>query len=80
MRIFFKNASGGFLLYGNYSHNLMIEEGNHKSKLHVIYNSLDHVYQYKLKQKQVTRDIFLQPFQNNDPVTIFIGRLIKEKI
>ena len=78
-RIFYKNASGGFLLYGNYSRNLMIEKGYSESKLHVIYNSLDHENQYKLRQKQVAGDIYKQHFQNNDPVAIFIGRLIKEK-
>lgn len=78
-KIFYNNASGGLLLYGNYSRNLMIEEGYPEDKLHVIYNSLDHENQYKIRQKQKAEDIYFEHFRNNDPVVIFIGRLNKEK-
>jgi len=57
----------------------MIEEEYSMSNLHVIYNYLDHENQYNLRQKQVSGDIYKKHFQNNDPVVIFIGRLIKEK-
>lgn len=79
IKAFFKNASGGILLYGNYSRNLMIEEGFPPEKLHVIYNSLDHETQYKIRQKQKEDDIYIKYFNNKNPVIIFIGRLIKEK-
>ena len=77
-KAFYHNASG-FLLYGKYARNLMIEEGYPKSKLHVIYNSLDHEKQYKLRQKQKNEEIYEKHFHNNSPVVIFIGRLTEEK-
>lgn len=77
-KVFYHYASG-FLLYGNYSRNLMVEEGYSKSKLHVIYNSLDHEKQFNLRLKQKKDEIYENYFHNNSPVVIFIGRLIKDK-
>lgn len=78
-KTFFQNASGGFFLYGNYSRNFMIEEGYPSNKLHVLYNSLNHEIQYKIRQDLKNEDIYKNHFNNNNPVIIFIGRLIKDK-
>jgi glycosyltransferase involved in cell wall biosynthesis len=79
LKNFYKNATGGLLLYGNYSRNFMINKGYTSSKLYVIFNSLDHDNQFKIRQNLAPIDIYEKHFKNIDPVIIFIGRLLKEK-
>ena len=40
----------GYFLYGNYAKNLMQKEGIPISKLHVVYNSLDHARQLEIRK------------------------------
>jgi glycosyltransferase involved in cell wall biosynthesis len=78
-KTFFKNASGGFLLYGDNAKDTMIREGFSEKKLYVVYNSLDYERQIKLREAQNSGDIYTKHFRNSDPVIIFIGRLQREK-
>lgn len=73
-KLFF-NLADGVLLYGNYAKDLMIKEGFSDSKLHVIYNSLNYDFQLQVRELGLDSDIFLNFFENNNPVLIFTGRL-----
>lgn len=78
VRFFFKNATG-FFLYGNYGKKMMIEYGIPEDRLHVINNSLGYDRQLKVRTKLTSSKIYVERFNNNDPVIIFSGRLISDK-
>jgi glycosyltransferase involved in cell wall biosynthesis len=78
-RIFFGNKNVEVILYGNYSRNIMIDAGYDKSKLHVIFNSLDYDRQFKIRNNIVLTGIYENHFRNKYPVVLFIGRLEKSK-
>ena len=77
-KIFF-NLSDHIFLYGNYARDLMIKEGFNAAKLHVINNSLDYSNQYEIRNRLKISTIYLNHFNNENPVILFIGRLTKEK-
>lgn len=77
-KCFFKQADGVFL-YGNYAKKLMIQEGFRSDNLFTIHNSLDHERQVNLRNTLNKSDIYIQHFNNNFPVLIFIGRLTPVK-
>ena len=77
-KIFFSLSESTFL-YGNYARNLMIKEGISPGKLHVIYNSLDYSQQIQIRKELKSSNVYSNYFKNEHPVTVFIGRLTKEK-
>lgn len=80
MKIYpFYHLSNAFLLYGNYSRNIMINKGFSPQKMHCIYNSLDYEKQVSIRKNLVNTDIFKRHFNNNHPVLLYIGRIQKIK-
>jgi glycosyltransferase involved in cell wall biosynthesis len=77
-KIFF-GLSKGIFLYGNYACNLMIKAGISSSKLHIIYNSLDYDKQLRLRETMKPSSIIKQHFNNDYPISIFMGRLTPAK-
>lgn len=75
----FYNLSNAFLLYGDYSRNLMIQKGFNPTKMYCIYNSLDYDIQLKIREILNKTDIFTSHFKNNLPVLIYMGRIQKIK-
>jgi len=71
--------SNKILLYGDYAKNLMTEEGFNENKLICIYNSMDYDTQYKVRLKLKRTNVFVDKFNNNNPVLIYIGRIQKRK-
>ncbi|MHA8067264.1 glycosyltransferase family 4 protein [Aquirufa sp. ROCK2-A2] len=71
--------SNKILLYGNYGKKLMISEGFKVEKLEVIYNSLHHELQLKVRSKLNESDVYSSHFGNNFPVIIYVGRLQRVK-
>lgn len=71
--------SSGYLLYGDYSKRIMIEEGLAKDKLNVIYNSLAYSKQLLIRDKLTNTSIYSNYFKNDYPVLFFIGRLTSIK-
>lgn len=81
-KCYFKLANA-LLLYGNFSRNIMIENGFKPQKLFVVYNSLDTTKQFELMNSSSNNYVDKQKskiFHNPDLFTvIFIGRLVKPK-
>ena len=71
----FLRLADGLFLYGNYAKKLLLKEGFHDAKLHVIHNSLSYNIQFKLRQQMRITDVYEKHFKNSDPVLLFIGRL-----
>lgn len=71
--------SSGVLLYGEYAQRLMVREGFDRSKLHVIYNSLEYDTQVEIRHGLTARPVYREVFKNDNPVLIFTGRLTKVK-
>lgn len=69
----------GVLVYGEYAKKMMIKKGVKANKINVIYNSLDHEYQKKIREDLKCTDIYLRRFGSNDNVVMFSGRLTKIK-
>ncbi len=63
------------LTYGDRARNLMVGVGFNPSKVVAIHNSLDHKTQVLLRNSIKPSNIFVNHFNNNKPVLIFIGRL-----
>jgi len=68
-----------FLLYGDYSRNIMIEKGFRADKMLCIYNSLDYNTQLKIREKLKRTNIYTDYFKNDKPVLIYVGRIQKIK-
>lgn len=75
----FYHFPNGIFLYGNYSRQIMIQNGFVPDKLWVIHNSLAYSKQLSIRKGLSRSDIFLKHFNNNDPNLIFIGRLTSVK-
>lgn len=73
-KIFFGLAKGT-MTYGNYARNLMIKNGLNENKIKTIYNSLMYDEQIKLRENLTSSDIYINHFNNSNPVIIFVGRL-----
>jgi len=71
--------STGFLLYGDYAKEIMINQGIPEKKLNVIYNSLDYSIQLSRRKVLPNSSVYKDYFKNDYPVLIFIGRLSKVK-
>ena len=69
----------GCFLYGEYAKNILIKWGVPKSKLHVVYNSLNYDEQLPIRNSLVQSDLYQKHFGNNFPNIVFIGRLTKVK-
>lgn len=77
-KIFF-SLSAKVLLYGDYARNLMIKEGFNQDKLICIYNSLDYNNQYNIRNSLTYSAIYTNYFGNEDPVILYIGRVLESK-
>jgi glycosyltransferase involved in cell wall biosynthesis len=75
----FFSMTDGIFLYGNYAKNLMLKEGISEEKLHVVFNSLNYDYQYELRMKLTSSEVYTNKFKNTLPKLIFVGRLIASK-
>lgn len=75
----FYNLAYRFLLYGNYSRNILIEKGFREDKMLCIYNSLDYNTQLKIRQNLEKTNIYSDYFKNENPVLIYVGRIQKIK-
>lgn len=73
-KIYFHLADD-ILLYGNYAKQLMIKEGFHSQKLHVIHNALHHKQQVELRNTIKPSSIMHEHFKNDYPTIVMIGRL-----
>ena len=65
----------GLFVYGNYAKCLMIKEGFDENKLHVVHNSLSYSKQLKIRNQLTINTLFIDHFNNDDPVLMFVGRL-----
>lgn len=79
LRVLFYKTADKLLLYENRGKQLLINEGIHKDKIEVIYNSLDYDTHLKIRNSIEPSSIYLNHFKNNNPTIIFIGRLTKFK-
>lgn len=79
IRYAFYNLSAKFLLYGDYSRNIMIQKGFNPDKMFCVYNSLDYDKQLVVRNNLTKTDIFKNHFNNNLPVLIYLGRIQKIK-
>ncbi|KPM30355.1 Glycosyl transferase [Croceitalea dokdonensis DOKDO 023] len=67
------------LLYGNAAKKNMLELGYPGHKLVVIYNSLNHEKQLKIRKRLMPTTIYIDYFGNNHPTLVYVGRLLKAK-
>lgn len=65
----------GCFLYGEYAKDLLVKWGVPKSKLHVVYNSLNYDEQLPMRNELVPSDFYQQHFKNDYCNLVFIGRL-----
>ena len=75
MKRAYSALTNGMFVYGNYAHDLMIENGFNPDKLYVIHNSLDYDSQLSLRNKMKFSNIYKEHFGNDAPVLLMIGRL-----
>lgn len=73
---FFKSMDG-VLLYNNYNKQFLLPLGIKEDKIHIIHNSLNTSVQTRLFNELKTSSIYINHFQNTNPVAIFIGRIQK---
>lgn len=69
-------------VYGHHARNLLIDDGIDPDHVRVVFNSLDHAAQLKLRQSILDTEFFQQKgwfFQSSAPVLIFVGRLTRQK-
>lgn len=76
---FFYRLCFKVLLYGEYSKQIMLNEGFKEDKLICIYNSLDYSQQLKIRNGLKASNIYSDYFKNDHPVLIYIGRIQKSK-
>lgn len=77
-KIFFGLADT-ILLYGNYAKKLMLKEGFNQNKLIPIYNSMDFDTQFKIRNKLMKTLVYIDFFQNDFPVLLYVGRIQNRK-
>ncbi len=81
--IFFKWLGDCLFLYGHFQRDIMVDDGYHPKKVHVIYNSLQPNKQFKILEayeSDKTRNKDLTLFKDEGAFTlIFIGRLASGK-
>ncbi len=79
----FYSLADGFFLYGNYAAGLLEKQGLPRGKMEVIYNSLDHKEQVRMRNSGSNNSLLKEKVRNPKspafPQIVFIGRLIKEK-
>jgi len=75
----FYHLSNIFLLYGDYSRNIMIKKGFNPDKMKCIYNSLDYDTQLLIRKNLQKTNIYSDYFNNDLPVLIYIGRIQRVK-
>lgn len=68
-----------FLLYSDFSKNLMEKKGFSSDKMVCIYNSLNYDLQLSIRKKLQKTSVYQNIFNNNYPVVIYIGRIQKRK-
>jgi len=82
VRLSFLKLANINLVYGNYSKQLLTENGFPEQNVVVVYNSLDHEQLKSLRMDAVRDDYYRDKkwFKNEDlPVLVFVGRLTKRK-
>lgn len=75
----FYNLASGFLLYGDYSRDIMLRKGFKRNKMFCIYNSLDYDYQIVVRKNLKKSSLYKNHFGNELPVLLYVGRIQKEK-
>lgn len=83
-KIFFKYMPHGLILYGEFSKDLMVNEGFNPNKIFVIGNSLNYIEQKEtrerlLRNKRSLIELKKRIFASNYRTIIFIGRLVSNK-
>jgi glycosyltransferase involved in cell wall biosynthesis len=84
IRLLFYRIPHGHLLYNERACNLLIKEGFQKTRLYVIYNSLNYDVHLRLRNSFTSDELtFLKkslfPLNPDAPIVIFMGRLTREK-
>ncbi|RXM43987.1 glycosyltransferase family 4 protein [Flavobacterium sp. YO64] len=77
-KVFF-GLSNKVLLYGDYSRNLMINEGFNPEKLVSVYNSMDVDNQLNIRKELISSAIYKNHFLNDYPVLLYVGRIQNRK-
>lgn len=77
-KLFFK-LSNKILLYGDYAKKLMIAQGFKEENLIPVYNSLNYDEQVKIRGEITTSNIYVDYFNNKNPVVLYVGRIQKRK-
>lgn len=77
-KVFF-GLSNKVLLYGDYSRNLMINEGFNPEKLVSVYNSMDVDNQLNIRKELTSSAIYKNHFLNDYPVLLYVGRIQNRK-
>lgn len=75
----FYNLASIYFLYGDYSRNLMLQKGFRKKRMLCVYNSLDYDKQLEVRKKLGESNVYLDHFNNEQPVIIYLGRIQKVK-
>lgn len=75
----FYHIADKFLLYGEYSKNILIKKGFNEKKMFCIYNSLDYDQQLLSREQLAKSRIFYNYFKNDYPILIFLGRIQHSK-
>lgn len=82
-QLFFKRLQydlcDGEFVYGDYAIKLMTDKGYSHEKLFPIHNSLDYDEQLKLRNSNLSSNIYKEHFGNDNPVLVVIGRLNRRK-
>lgn len=77
-KVVYKSADGIFT-YGAYAKKLMVKNGFDENKIFVIHNSLDYDKQLNIRRTIQASSIYMEHFENSNPILIFIGRLTEVK-
>jgi glycosyltransferase involved in cell wall biosynthesis len=67
------------LLYGNHAKDYLIHKGFPEKKISVVFNSLNHIEQLKIRKGLIASDFYRNHFGNENPIVVFTGRIEKVK-
>ncbi len=81
-RLIFYRLAHDLLVYEKRGKQLLIEKGFKDENVHIIYNSLDYSFHFKLRNQlkpKILIDTKTELFDNNFPTIVYSGRLVSSK-
>lgn len=79
LKVLFYNLCSMNFVYNERAKQLMVENGISEQKICTVYNSMDTVQDLKIRAGLQPRNIYKSYFNNDYPIAIFVGRVIKDK-